>query len=297
MNKKDIILKKVLSNNERFASIFNNYFFKDNRIDPSKLKDSNIELTNESVNGEYFNRLRDLIKEGLFKTDDKNNNYVLFGIENQTSIDKYMAFRIMLYDALLYDYQLMNFKKNKKDAKIKLKPVITLVIYYGTKKWKNNLDIHSFFKLDSNLKEYIQNYKIKLLSVNELSLEELELYNNDIKQLFKFIKMSNTKEGIKDILTDNDFKEVKKEIAEAIKIITDSDIKFNEGDDEVSMCKGLEEFKKEAMLEGKLEGRLEGKEEARHEVVKTMHSNGFDIKTIAKALSLDINYVKLVLSK
>ena len=113
MNKKDIILKKVLSNNERFASIFNNYFFKDNRIDPSKLKDCNIELTNESVNGEYFNRLRDLIKEGLFKTDDKNNNYVLFGIENQTSIDKYMAFRIMLYDALLYDYQLMNFKKHK----------------------------------------------------------------------------------------------------------------------------------------------------------------------------------------
>ena len=73
----------------------------------------------------------------------------------------------------------------------------------------------------------------------------------------------------------------------------------------VPMCKGLEEFKKEAMLEGKLEGKeegrlegkLEGKEEARHEVVKTMHSNGFDIKTIAKALSLDINYVKLVLSK
>jgi len=57
----------------------------------------------------------------------------------------------------------------------------------------------------------------------------------------------------------------------------------------MSMCKGLEEFKKEAMLEGKLEEKNDN--------IKTMHNNGFDIKTIAKALSLDINYVKLVLSK
>ena len=51
------------------------------------------------------------------------------------------------------------------------------------------------------------------------------------------------------------------------------------------MCKGLEELKKEAKLEEK------------NDNIKTMHNNGFDIKTIAKALSLDINYVKLVLSK
>jgi len=61
----------------------------------------------------------------------------------------------------------------------------------------------------------------------------------------------------------------------------------------VSMCKGLEEFKKEAILEGK----LEGKEEKETEVVKTMHSNGANETTIAKLLGLDINYVKFVLSK
>ncbi|MBP5408045.1 MAG: Rpn family recombination-promoting nuclease/putative transposase [Bacilli bacterium] len=182
-------MKKVLSNNERFASIFNNYFFEGkNILDPNSLKDGNVELEIKSLDGEYVNRIRDLIKEGTYKFDNSENNYVLLGIENQTSIDKYMPFRIMLYDSLIYDYQIMNFKKNKKDAKIKLKPVITLVIYYGTKKWKNNLDIHSFFKLDSSLKEYIQNYKIKLLSVNELSFKELESYNKDIRQLFKYVK-------------------------------------------------------------------------------------------------------------
>ena len=294
MNKKDIILKKVLSNNERFASIFNNYFFEGkNIIDPNSLKDGNVELEIKSLDGEYVNRIRDLIKEGTYKFDDNDNNYVLLGIENQTAIDKYMAFRIMLYDALLYNYQLMNFKNNKKDAKIKLKPVITLVIYYGTKKWNHNLDIIDNLDIDSKLKEYVSNYKIKVLSITELSDKELESYNKDIRQLFKYVKKSNNKEDIRSIMTDNDFKKVKREIVDAINILTKSNIKYEEGDDEVNMCKGLEEFKKEAMLEGRLEGKLEEK----NDNIKTMHNNGANETTIAKLLGLDINYVKLVLSK
>ena len=286
MNKKDIILKKVLSNNERFASIFNNYFFEGkNIIDPNSLKDGNVELEIKSLDGEYVNRIRDLIKEGTYKFDDSENNYVLLGIENQTSIDKYMPFRIMLYDSLIYDYQIMNFKKNKKDAKIKLKPVITLVIYYGTKKWNHSFDIIDNLDVDSNIKEYISNYKIKVLSISELTDEELESYNKDIRQLFKYVKKSNNKEDISSIMTDNDFKKVKKEIVDAINILTKSNIKYEEGDDEVNMCKGLEELKKDAQKEKEVE------------MLKTMHNNGANEITIAKLLGLDINYVKLVLSK
>ena len=47
----------------------------------------------------------------------------------------------------------------------------------------------------------------------------------------------------------------------------------------------------------KSEGKVEGKAENLNENIKTMHSNGFDAETIARALSLDINYVKEVLSK
>ena len=290
MNKKDIILKKVLSNNERFASIFNNYFFEGkNILDPNSLKDGNVELEIKSMNGECVNRIRDLIKEGTYKFDDSENNYVLLGIENQTSIDKYMPFRIMLYDSLIYDYQIMNFKKNKKDAKIKLKPVITLVIYYGTKKWNHSFDIIDNLDVDSNIKEYISNYKIKVLSISELTDEELESYNKDIRQLFKYVKKSNNKEDISSIMTDNDFKKVKKEIVDAINILTKSNIKYEEGDDEVNMCKGLDELLQDT--------RDEATTKKETEVVKTMHNNGANETTIAKLLGLDINYVKLVLSK
>ena len=80
-----------------------------------------------------------------------------------------------------------------------------------------------------------------------------------------------------------------KKIVDAINILTKSTTKYEEGDAEVSMCKGLEEFKKDA--------ELKGKEEKEIEMLKTMHNNGANETTIAKLLGLDINYVKLVLSK
>ena len=199
-----------------------------------------------------------------------------------------MPFRVMLYDALTYDYQI-SIAKEKKDAKIKLKPVITLVIYYGNKKWNDKLDIISNLDIDSRLKEYVSNYNIRVLSIKELTNEEIEKYTKDIRQLFKYIKLSNNKEEISTILKDKDFETVKNEIVDCINILTNSNINYKEGDDSVNMCKGLDELLKEK--------KQEGKEETRAEDIKTMHSNGFDINTIAKALSLDINYVKLVLSK
>ena len=47
------------------------------------------------------------------------------------------------------------------------------------------------------------------------------------------------------------------------------------------------------IVEGEAKGRVEGKAES----IRTMYKNGFDVETISKALDLDINYVKEVLSK
>ena len=48
---------------------------------------------------------------------------------------------------------------------------------------------------------------------------------------------------------------------------------------------------------GKIEGKQEGLTEGLENAVKTMYKNGFDEETIARALSLDLEYVKGVLSK
>ena len=63
------------------------------------------------------------------------------------------------------------------------------------------------------------------------------------------------------------------------------------------MCKALEELKQDWKQEGILLGKAEGKAEAYESNIKTMYKNGFDEALISKALDLDIEYVKFVLSK
>ena len=47
------------------------------------------------------------------------------GIENQSSVEKYMPFRVMEYDGTAYRSQL---QKSRKE----ILPVMTIVLYYGT---------------------------------------------------------------------------------------------------------------------------------------------------------------------
>ena len=61
-------------------------------------------------------------------------------------------------------------------------------------------------------------------------------------------------------------------------------------------CRAWDEFEKKSIEKGIAEGITEGALEKGKNNIKTMHKNGFDIETIAKALSLDINYVKEVLA-
>ena len=63
--------------------------------------------------------------------------------------------------------------------------------------------------------------------------------------------------------------------------------------DDINMCKALEELKQD----WKQEGILLGKAEAYESNIKTMYKNGFDEALISKALDLDVEYVKSVLSK
>ncbi|MBR6072287.1 MAG: hypothetical protein IKP77_05605, partial [Acholeplasmatales bacterium] len=60
---------------------------------------------------------------------------------------------------------------------------------------------------------------------------------------------------------------------------------------------GLAEGLAEGRTQGLTEGRVEGAKQNLESNIKIMYSNGFDIDTIAKALSLDVNYVKNVLNK
>ena len=176
---KDLALKALFNNKKYFADVFNNFIFKGNNIiDPDTLIDDNPELIFKNSNGEISNRDRDLLKKATFKKDNKVG-YLLLGIENQTTVDKDMIFRIMQYDSLSYMRQL-DIAKEKKDVKIKTEiiQVLTLVIYYGKGNWTAPLDLYSRFNTDAEFRDLFPNYSYKVLNPNKLDDNEIDKYDN-----------------------------------------------------------------------------------------------------------------------
>ena len=307
--KKDELLKSVLSKNDRFSDIINNFIFNGkNVIKEENLSDLNIEYDfKEEMR--YSKKLRDLLKRCIIK-NDKRAKYIIFGIENQITYDKYMVLRCLMYDALEYKRQIENDEK--------IKPVITLVIYYGKTKWKNK-KLSDIIKIEADMYKYINDYKINVLSVNELTNLELKKYNLDNRQLFKVIKTLNNKEELNKLKEDNDFIKVNKDMANAISYLLNIDIEI-EGDD-INMCKALEELKQdwkqegillgeakgkaEGIALGKAEGKAEGialgeakgKAEAYESNIKTMYKNGASIDLISKLLEVDKEEINFILNK
>lgn len=89
----------------------------------------------------------------------------VIGIENQTEINYVMSVRGMLYDALNYASQIADFKKaNHTEKKLKasaeflsgitsecrLKPVITIVLYWGAEKWDAPRSLHEICEISDN---------------------------------------------------------------------------------------------------------------------------------------------------
>ena len=75
--------------------------------------------------------------------------------------------------------------------------------------------------------------------------------------------------------------------------VTKSELKIEEREGKIDMCKAIDDMRKESMAAGKLEGKIE----ALNQNIKTMYKNGADENLIAKFLDLDINFVKTVLAK
>jgi len=112
MANKDAVTKQLTSNNAYFADLFNHLLFHEELIDPKHLSplDSNSVFLH-SQTGSSKEKIRDILKQANIKTDRKCT-YVCLGIENQSSVDRNMPVRVMLYDALSYDGQITRSKAN-----------------------------------------------------------------------------------------------------------------------------------------------------------------------------------------
>ena len=114
--------------------------------------------------------------------------YVYLLIEFQSTIDNFMAVRIMVYIGLLYQYLIETQKLKPTD---KLPPVLPLVIYNGSKRWKAAKDISELIEtVPGGLEKYCPH--LRYLLIDEGAYGESQLTPLMKNLVAAIIRLENT---------------------------------------------------------------------------------------------------------
>ena len=290
---KDSLAKEYISDNAIFVDLINFYFFDgEKKVIDSDLKELDTTSVVTLKEKKQIQRYRDLVKEACIK-EDSNNTYIIFGIENQSEIDNKMVFRCMIYDALSYLKQLDNIEKPNKNDKIKLKPVITLVLYLGNGEWNGPKSLYEMLDMEKYqfIKDRIYDYKLHLISPYEIKNEDFSKLTTEMRFVLKYIKYSDDEMKLEKAKNDIDFKKVSNEAVGLINEVTNSEFEKNTEGGYVNMCKAIDDMKKKAETKGRNEGKIEGVVET----VVNFYKNGVSLDIISKSTNMSIDDVKNIL--
>lgn len=246
MPDKDTTEKILESYNDVFADIINGLLFNgEERVKPENLSEDLVRAQYRAEGGRIREQERDVLK----RWSDCGIDFAICGIENQTRPERFMPMRIIGYDGATYRGQLL--KRDKKPV-----PVVTIVLYFGTKsRWNGTKSLKSLFDIPEGLEEYVNDYRIHVFDIAWLSEEQINKFHSDFKIVAEFFMKKRT---IKDYVPDNP-QEIK-HVDEVLKLLSamsgDSCYVSIPNKEEVkSMCDVAERLVKKGLEQGRSEGR------------------------------------------
>lgn len=311
MRQADTLTKEYLSNNEIFADVFN-YLIYDGqqRILPENLieRDTSEITLPLGKRGELatIQKFRDILK-GCIAKEYKNTLYVLFGVENQSHIHYAMPVKNMLYDAINYSAQVN--EKTKKYRKIRkqnpnfketteeflsgqhpddrLVPVITVTIYFGNDGWDAAKSLQEMFsETDESLKEFLPDYKLHLISCNNIS--DFTKFHTEFGRLMHILKVISDEEQMDILLSDPGYSALSVTAAQIINTFTGLHFSIPEKEDTINM--------RNAWTDHKESGRREGFNEATTSYTQRMYKAGIPLEVIAEVIEKPVTEVEKILS-
>ncbi len=146
-----------------------------------------MELVNTSFVLERLRRDSDCIWKINFKSGEPL--YLLMLVEFQSSVDTYMAVRLALYIALLYDH-LVDSQKGALQGK--LPPTLSFVLYNGGKTWSANRQLANFYPITekTGLQKYQLQHQYILLDVGRFQDNDLPDQDNILSLLLRMERAS-----------------------------------------------------------------------------------------------------------
>ncbi len=180
MNKNDHVEKLLEDYNDVFADIYNTLLFRKPLLKEDFLQFGPTESIYKNDSNATAEQRRDVLK---IYQNQVNLVISSFGIENQSSYDKYMPIRIMGYDAGSYNQQVKNVEKKKV-----IYPVITIVLNFANRPWKEIKDLHSLLTIPDELKPFVKNYEITVFDIAFLEDDVINEFTSDFKAIARFFK-------------------------------------------------------------------------------------------------------------
>ena len=288
-----------LNRNENFAEVFNaSSGFK--LVDPSTLrncdsreiamilKETSAALGFSGKKSEVDNnlklsveRIRDLKKMGVMKSD---GNFIYFCIENQSTKTGNMRERINLYNAISY------MKPKGKDGR--RIPVITCLV--GWDKYRFERDMWAFDDYNvgenSQIKEFLPHYRIPVINMMDISDEQLQGMNDDIKFAVMALKCSdrNMEVSEKRFLFEK-IDEIRKKVSEDAFNLALCYTNLKDKGKEI-MDSGFAVCYDQFVQYGREEGRREGRQEGFFELLFQLVEDGdLSLEKAAKKAGLTVN--------
>ena len=251
MGEKDIAEKILMDNNDVFADVVNGLVFDGKpiveEINLSNMKDK----SQYKISGKLHEQERDVAK--VIECDGVKIMYV--GIENQTDIDTDETIRVIGYDGTSYRGQLLG--ENEKKY-----PVITLVLYFGERKWSRNKTLYETLNIPDNIKPFVNDYKINVFEIAYMTPEEVEKFTSDFKIVADYFVQKRMKRDYKPI------NKAIKHVDELLKLMTvlTGDSRFEEQikemhkeEGEVRMCEVLDKIENRGISRGIEIGETKGR--------------------------------------
>ena len=254
VGQKDILLKDYFTP-DIFADAINAILYDGKSVvTPERMRTIDIEtqrVEDENGNVTADTRLRDSAK--VVEVDDAI--YCLFAIEHQSVEDYTMPLRIMEYDVREYLRQV----KSNKGVQVRIKPIITIVMYWKADKWNQPVSVKDMFDRntvrwleDNGLGEYIQDYRMHLFEPGAVKEEDLEKFKTELKDVIAYVKYSKSTEALKDY--NEKYKpDLTKSTVTLINELTNSKYVFIEGKERLDMCEAFEGLIEEGRAKGKAE--------------------------------------------
>ena len=280
MGEKDIVEKYLESYNDVFSDIVNVLLFKGRHVMQPNQLINNRARSVYKAEGEIHEQERDI--SNFWKK--RGVHIAVYGIENQSKIDKMMPLRVVGYDGTSYREQLL---KNAPEQKC---PVITVVLYFGTDRpWEKPLKLSDCFAIPEELQPYFSDYRIQVFNIAFLSDETIQSFKSDFRIVADYFSQ---KRKYKRYIPS---KKTMKHVDAVLKLMSvmTGDHRFEEvqktGRRLRSMCEIMDQVEQRGIQKGIQEGQMllinAVKYLNKGETEEQLLSRGMDPETVKRAIS------------